>query len=166
MTELKEELKEIKELLKSEKKEKEKKLKLPFRARVGKSRAKKGYIGILKLNENRTITPSRQKVEEQTVVVDGIPRLATGDHIYQMGKHPIIILPSNSVEPITSSSLFKDSLDNSNNTKGYSLIMNRMRLDVVAKKGLSAGWIKWVIGFLVLAGIIYVAVTSGGGIGK
>jgi hypothetical protein len=163
MGELTERLDKIEELLKSEKQEKEKKLKLPFKARVGKSKAKKGYIGILKLNENRTITPSKQKVEEQTVIVDGVPRLATGDHIYYMGKFPIMILPSCSVEPLTSTSLFEKSLESGSNIKGYSLIMNKMKLDVVGKKTFGGGWIKWIIIIGLIGLVIYAFISQRGG---
>ena len=52
---LKEEFKELKEIMISDVAKKQKKEiqpRLPFRARVGKNKASKGYVGIWKINEN------------------------------------------------------------------------------------------------------------------
>ena len=156
-----ENLEEIKDLLKEEKKEKEKKWKLPWKAKVSPARAKQGYVGVLKINENGYITPSKEKIEEQTIMIDGVPRLATADYILHLKKHPLIILPSWSVEPISPSKSFETSMDNGTNIKGYKLLMNKMKLSIVEGKKQMGGILKWIIG-LILAGIIVYAVVTGG----
>jgi len=169
-----ENLEEIKELLKDEKKEKEKKWKLPWKAKTSKSKAKKGYIGVLKLNENRTITPSKERIEEQTIIVDGVPRLSTAEYVWYLGKHPVILLPSWSVkpispnekvetnEPLNPSELYQNSMNDGSNIKGYKLLMNKMKLSTIDAKKQMGGILKWIIG-LVLAGIIVYAIMTGGG---
>jgi hypothetical protein len=158
-----ENLEEIKELLKENKEEKkEKKWKLPFKAKVSPARAKQGYVGVLKINENGYITPSKEKIEEQTIMVDGVPRLATADYILHLNKNPLIILPSWSVEPISPSKSFEVSMNNGTNIKGYKLLMNKMKLATVEGKKQVGSWLKWVIG-LVLVGIIIYAIFFTGG---
>ena len=172
---IQEDIKELKDLIK-EKEEpvKVKKLRLPFRAKTGKGKQKRNFVGILKINENGVISPSKQEIKEQTVMVDGIPRLATTDFVLRWNtlrkQFPTIILPSWSVKPLTVKELFafdpkehyEKSMNDGSNIKGYKLLMNRMKAETVdAKKGLGGGWLKWVIGFIVLAVIGY-AVLSGG----
>ena len=180
MGEIQDELKQLRELIQEDKSEKEKKKKkprLPWRGRVGKNRQSKGYVAVWKINENGFITPSREQIKEQTIMIDGVPRLATPEYILRYKKGfrtiPLILLPSWSVKPIEPKKLTKEfnpaedlqeSLEDGSNTKGYKLLMNRMKLDTVGKlKGQMGGILKWIIG-LGLGGIIlYAILTSGGG---
>jgi hypothetical protein len=177
-----EDIKELKDLIKEKEENKPKKLRLPFRAKAGKRKQKRNYVGILKINENGVITPTKQQIIEQTVMVDGIPRLATTDFVLRWNvfrpfslqkQFPLMLLPSWSVKPLKPSDLedgkpfnpeehYKESMEDGSNIKGYKLLMNRMKTETVeAKKGLGGGWLKWVIGFLVLAVIGYAVLTGG-----
>jgi len=167
---LKDELRELKEIIIEDKKEKkkEKQPRLSWKARAGNRKQAQGYVGIWKINENGFITPSRAKIEEQTVMIDGIPRLATPEYVLRYKKgfrtFPLIIQPSWSVEPFSPTRSYNQSMLNGSNAKGYKLLMNRMKLDTVGKlKGQVGGLLKWIIG-LGLGGIIlYAILTSGGG---
>jgi len=167
---LKEEFKELKEIMISDvakKQKKERQPRLPFRARVGKNKSSKGYVGIWKINENGFITPSKQKIEEQTIMVDGVPRLATPEYILRFKKgfrtFPLVILPSWSVKPFSPTKSYEQSIEEGSNIKGYKLLMNRMKLDTVGIKKAVGGIIKWVIGLGLAGIIIYAILTSGGG---
>jgi hypothetical protein len=146
-------------------KEKPKKFKLPFGARVSNGQAKKGYVGVLRINENGVISPSKELIKEQTIMVDDVPRLATPDYVlrWKVGfkTFPVVILPSWSVKPFSPSEDFARSMNDGSNTKGYKLILNRMKLSIVenAKKGL--GKLGWIFGAVVI-GIIAYALISGG----
>ena len=167
---LKDELRELKEILiedKLEKKKKEKQPRLSWKARAGNRKQAQGFVGIWKINENGFITPSKAKIEEQTVMIDGIPRLATPEYVLRYKKgfrtFPLIIQPSWSVEPFSPTRSYNQSMLNGSNAKGYKLLMNRMKLDTVGKlKGQMGGMLKWIIG-LGLAGIILYAIITGGG---
>ena len=179
MGELNEQLKEITELIKEQGEKKKKKTpRLSFKSRVGKNKARKGHVGIWKINETGFITPSKQEIKEQTVMVDGIPRLATPDYVLRYKKgfrvYPLLLIPSWSVKPIKPEDLKKEgfnpaedveeSLENGSNIKGYKLLMNRMKTEAIGatKKGLG-GLIKWIIGLGLVAIIGYAILTGGGG---
>jgi hypothetical protein len=164
MGELDEKLDRIEKALLGEK-EKDKKFKLPFKAKVGNGKAKKGYIGILKINENGVITPSKEPIVDQTIMVDGIPRLANPDYVlkWKVGTKtlPILILPSWSVKPFSPSEDFKRTLSDGSNTAGYKLLLNRMKLSIVENKKKGLGKLGWIFGAVVI-GIIAYALISGG----
>ena len=161
---MQEDLKDIKEILKpvESKEKKPKKFKLPWGKKVGKAQAKKNWVTVMKINENGTITFDKQIIDEQTIMQDGIPRLAANQYVMFYNNNPLIILPSWSVEPYAPIQAFKDSLDNGSNTKAYKILMAKMLKETVNPKKPMAGWIKWVVG-LGLAGIIGYALISGGG---
>jgi len=168
MGDLKEELKEIKDLIQDDKERKRhRKFRLPIGARVGKNKASKGYVGIWKINENGFITASKQPIQEQTTMVDGVPRLATPEYVLKFKKgfrtYPLIIQPSWSVEPFSPIKNYEQSMLNGSNTKGYKLLMNRMKTEIVSAKKQVGGIIKWIIGLGLVGIILYAIFTSGGG---
>lgn len=173
-----EDLKEIKDELKSQKEEKEqlknKRWKLR-KAKVGKKKQNKNWIGIMKINENGSIEPSKQQIVQQTVVIDDVPRLATPDYVLRWNagrkQFPLLIIPSWSVEPLSPKSIFfsptesiEESIKKGTNIKGYQLLLARMKANATEVKKKVGGWVKWLIGIGVGAIIVYViyqAVTGG-----
>lgn len=163
MGELQDTLNEIKNLLIEEKGVKKKKFRYPFGKKVGKRQRRKNYVTILVVNENGTCEFKKYIIEEQTVIHDLIPRLATSGHMLHDKKgNPLIIIPSWSVEPFSPLENYKESLINGSNKKGYQLLMNRMRLSIVESKKKVGNAMKW-IGGIVIVGIIIYAVLTGGG---
>lgn len=158
---LQEELKEIKDLLKEEKKPKRKKFRIPFGKKVGKSQAKKNYVTVIKINENGNLDFKKLQIDEQTIMEEGIPRLAATDYVLRYKKNPVIILPSWSVKPYSPSEQYEKSLNDGSNTKGYSILMAKMLKEQVNPKKQIGGMIKWILG-LVVAGIIGYALITGG----
>ena len=162
MGDLKEELKEIKEILsQSKEKEKEKKFRFPVGEKVGKSKAKKGYVTVIKINENGYLDFKKEQIKEQTIMVDGIPRLATPQYVLHWKKNPVVILPSWSVEPFSPEQDNRMSLVNGTNIKGFSVLMSKMKTETVnAKKTMGGTW-KWLIGLGIAAVIGYAIITGG-----
>jgi hypothetical protein len=140
---------------------KKKKFKLPSGAKVGKGQAKKNYVTILKANENGHGQWIKEQIKEQTVIIDGIPRLATSEYIINIGKNPIMVIPSWSIQPINFRKIHEASLADGSNTAGYQLILNSMKLNLVGGKKKMKAWIAWVIG-TVIFGIIGYALFTGG----
>ena len=164
MGELQNELREIKELLKEEKtKPKSKKFRLPWSAKVGANKAKKNWITIMKVYENGQVTFDREQIEDQTVMVDGIPRLAASGYTLRYKKNPLIIIPSWSVEPFSPQEHYKNSLLNGSNSAGYKLLLNAMKKAGVETKKKMGGWGMWIAGLALLAVIGYALFTGGGG---
>lgn len=135
-----------------------KQFKLPARGKVSKSKVKNNWITICKVNENRGVNFTRQKIENQTVVIDDVPRLATGEDILSYKGKPMIILPSWSVKPFSPSEHFKKSLEDGSNTKGYALLLARMKAGAIEMKKKMNLWL--IIGLLVLAGIVLYVVLK------
>ena len=154
--------KDLQEIKGEDEKEKKKKFRFPFGKKVTKGQAKKNYVTIIKRNENGEAQWLKEKIEEQTVMIEGVPRVVTPDHIIHYKKCPIVVIPSWSVEPINWKENYEKSLVNGNNIKGYQLLLNRMKLSGVegAKKKM-ASWIAWVAGIGLIALIGY-ALWSGG----
>ena len=147
-----------------ENKQEEKKMRLPFAAKVGNGKAKKNWIGVLKINENGVISPGKQQIQSQVVMVDGVPRLATGEYIlrWKMGfkTYPIIIQPSWSMKPFSPAENFEASIKENFNTKGRKILLDAMRNNVVENKKKMSGMLPWIIG-LGLLGLVGYAFYTG-----
>lgn len=142
---------------------KEKKFRFPFGKKVGRSQKKKNYVTVLLINENGVYDFKKYQINEQTVMHETIPRLATTGHVmFNKKGNPLVILPNWSVEPFSPKQHFTNSLDNGSNKKGYAILMSKMKSEIVSGKKKIGNVAKWAIG-LVLAAIIGYALLTGGG---
>jgi hypothetical protein len=158
---LKDDIDELKKII-IEGKEKEKKFKFPFGKKVGRSQRGKNYVTVILVNENGVIDFKKYQIEQQTIMHDLIPRLATAGHVLWDKKgNPVIILPNWSVEPFSPLDHYQKSLLNGSNSKGYKILMARMQSERVEGKKKMPGWLPWVLG-LILVGIIVFAIVTGG----
>ena len=163
-----EEIQEIKDKIRKQeeeqklKKEKEWNFKFPFGKKVGNSQKKRNFVTVIELLENSGMKFHKLQIEDQTIVIDSIPRLASAGCIFYYKKNPTIVLPSWSVEPLSASKHFSQSLDNGTNVNGYKIILASMKKSIVTGKKQMTGWLKWVVG-IGLAAIIGYALISGGG---
>ena len=133
-------------------KSKVKGFKLPPKSRLSKSKLKDNWITIVKVNENKGVDFTREQIKDQTIIIDGVPRLATGEDVLNYKGKPMMILPSWSVKPFSPSENYKDSMERGLNTKGYALLLARMKAGAIdLKKKMNMGII---IGLVVLAGIV------------
>jgi len=140
---------------------KTKKFKIPFGKKVKGARAKKNYITVIKINENLHLDFNVMRIENQTIMIDKIPRLATTQYIMYYKKMPFIILPSWSVEPFSPSSHLKESLTDGSNVKGYAILLEAMARGQLKDKKQISGLIKWIFGLGVAALIGYALITGG-----
>lgn len=129
-----------------------KKLRIPRKAKVSRSKLKKGWIGIIKIDENGNLSGEKQKLEDSTIrLKDKTYHSIQGDEIGMWnGKHPLVILPTWKKNPIK----LKRQENESNETHGQKYIMARMLGDTIKVKA-TAG----AKGFLYL--IIAAAVAYG-----
>jgi hypothetical protein len=166
MEEEKSRLERIEEKLDEISKEKTKKksergFRLPSKAKVRGKRAKENYVTILKINENKNVEFIKEKVQDQTILVDGIPRILGAEYVMNYKRSPLIILPNWSVEPFSPYKSYQSSLDNGSNSAGYRLLMNRMQSEAL-KIGKKIGGLGIGIGALAIGGIILYALLTGG----
>ena len=115
---------------------KEKKFRYPFGKKVGRKQRKRNFVTVLVINENSTIDWKKYQINEQTVMHDLIPRLATAGHIlFDKKGNPLIVLPNWSVEPFSPLDHYEKSMINGSNTKGYKILMAKiLSSNVDAKK--------------------------------
>jgi len=162
---LKERIEEIESIFSSmnaeEKKKKEKKFKLPFGKKVSTGQKKKNFVTVVKINENSHLDIKKIQIDDQTILEDGIPRLATAQYVFYFKKNPWIFLPSWSVEPLSAKTMFEKSQEDGSNTKGYKILMDKMQKEQLKNKKQMSGMIKWIAGLIIL-GIIGYAFISGG----
>jgi len=165
MGDIRDEIKELKEIIqeKSKDKPKEKVFRLPFGSKVGKLQKKKNYVTLQRINENGQIAFKKVQIDEQTFMDEGIPRLAAAGYVTYWKNNPMIILPSWSVEPFSPLENYNRSLITGTNSAGYRLLMNRMKNEQIKPKVNMGGWMKWIIGAIVIGIIIYAVMTGGGG---
>ena len=148
------------DMIVEEKENKPKKFNLPYKAKVGRKKLKDNYVIVIKINENKQLDFTKEKIVEQTVMIDNIPRLASGEYIMNYKNKPLIILPSWSVKPFSPSEAYKDSLTDGSNAAGYRLLLNRMQGEAI-KLGKKIGGLGMGIGGLILLGIIAYSLFSG-----
>ncbi len=144
-----------------EKKLKKKKFNIPFWKRVGTAKKKQNYVTVMKLNENGQVKFDVKRIENQTIMEDKIPRLATSQYVMYYRKNPIIILPSWSVKPFSPSENLEKSLEDGSNVKGFAILLEKMQKEQLGSKKPIGGMLKVGLG-LALAAIIGYAFISGG----
>ena len=159
---LKEELQEIKELVKDteRKPKKQREFRIPFKGKVSGKRVRDNWITVMKVNENNNISFARHKIEDQTVMVDNVPRLATGKYVLNYKRKPLMIVPSWSVEPFAPENNYEETEKKNMNIRGYKLLMNKMKTEAIMPTKKMGGW-AIAIGGLVIGAIIIYALFTG-----
>jgi hypothetical protein len=130
---------------------KSKKIKIPRKLKANKKKLKKGYIGILKVQENGNVSMEKQKVEDFTFKTkDGHYHITDGrEKLMWLGKFPFVIQKSWRNNP----ELF-DAKNDENETYGDKYKMAKMLADTIKVKKKGGNIIIWVlVGVAVLVGI-------------
>jgi len=140
---------------------KKKKFRFPFGKRVGNGKAKKGFVTVIKINENLQLEFDVVRIKDQTIMLEKVPRLATAQHVMYYKKNPVIIIPSWSVEPFSPSKHFEKSLEDGSNKKGYAILLEKMQKEQLGATKPMSGLIKWIF-IIGVAALIGYALISGG----
>lgn len=136
---------------------KKKELKLIRKAKVKGGKLRKGYIGIIKIDENMVASGEKYKIDDSTYrTKDGLFHVFDPKKIMMwQGKFPVIIQPTWKESPLD---IRGD--ENKNETSGQKLIFQKMLREAI-KETKSAGKIIWfIIGGIALF-IIYNYMKSG-----
>ena len=138
-----------------------KKWKMPGVGKLNKKQIKKGFVTYFIIRANRRLDIVKVPIDEGVTMVDGIPRLATTDHVLFDAKGaPIVIQPEWSVKPFSPEDNYEQTVREENSAAGAKLLMNKMEkeaLDLTKKKGLGGGnWIVYIIiAIVAILGIAY-----------
>jgi len=163
---LKEQLKEINEKLPEVKNPKEKKFKLPWKARLGKAKLKKGYITVEVINENKEIDFKREPIGDGTVKIgDTIHAIDELDVFTYKGK-PFAHIPKTKLNPwnplsdyLNTERTYDGKRLGKNEIYGQKYIMARMKADFI-KTAKKIGWGATIF-ILAIIGIIAYAFITG-----
>ena len=125
------------------------KMKIPRKAKVRRGKLKKGWLGIIKIDENGNISGEKQKLEDSTIrLKDKSYHSIRGDEIGMWnGKYPVVILQVWKKNPLKVKRLEGEK----NETNGQKYIMARMLGDTIKVK--AAAGAKGLL-YVVLAGAI------------
>lgn len=140
--------------LAEQKEKKPKEFKLPFGKRVKGAAAKKNYVTVMQIQENGEVDFKKEKIENQVIHIDGVPRIATGDMVLRYKRNPLIIQPSWSVKPFSPADNYSEAEKQNLNIKGYKLLMTVMKQEAISKKT-SIGWGIAIFGLVIAAIIVY-----------
>lgn len=136
-------------------KTKKRESKIPRKAKVTKRKLKKGWIGILKIDENRNVSMEKQRVSGFAYLTkDGLYHTTDGREIlFWNGRFPVVIQPSWKNNPIKLAPETEQ-----NETYGQPYIKAKMLADTIKVKKKGGNIIIWIlIGAAVLFGINYFA---------
>lgn len=124
-----------------------KNLKLPRKAKVGKRKIKKGWVGILKIDENGNISGEKQQIEDSTYKLkSGTYHALEGQEILKWnGKFPVVIQSVKKLNP-------SNFLSEVNETYGQKYVMARMLKDAIKIKNKGGNFIVWII--IIIVGFI------------
>ena len=160
-TSLKETLKNINNRLEDlTEKKKVKKFKLPFGARLTSNRVKQNWVGICYIMENKAVRFLKAPIDENVVMIDNIPHVVNSDEILIYKNKPFLIVTSWSIRPFSPRKEILVAKDSGDSTLGWEYIMNYLKKNQI-KSIKNIGVMAWIIGLVVLGGIVYYAFKSG-----
>ena len=109
------------------------KLRIPRRAKVRRTRIKKGWVGIIKIDENGNISGEKSKIEGGVFTLkDGTYHVTDGKEIrFWNGRFPVIFQPTWRINPIH----FSKDVSDINQTYGFKYIQAKMLKDTIKTKG-------------------------------
>lgn len=150
---IKEEIKELKELVKENKKSTVKKFRVPTKAKLNQRKIREGYVSVVVINENRNIDFTKEQIKDSTIKLNDTFHAVDESAIYFYKGKPFIFLPKTKLNPY-------DPLEGKNETYGQKYVMARMEGDKITTKK-KIGW-GLSIGVLVVVGVIIYALVTGG----
>lgn len=158
-TTIRDEIKELKELVNGtadiKKGKKIKPFKIPFKARVNKSKLQQGYLTVAVINDNMSVDFRREPIKDGTIKLDDTFHAVEDFDIFNYKGKPFIFQAKSKLNPY-------NPLKGDNETYGQPYVMARMEGDkLTTKKKIGLGI---SIGMLIIVGVIVYALFTGGGV--
>lgn len=132
-------------------------MKLPRKAKVRRTKKKKGYIGILKVDENGNLSGEKVKLVGGAFdIKENTWHSTNGEEIlFWNGKYPVLIQPTWSKNPINLKDLKKN-----NKTYGQKIIKAKMIKAALVKGKKKGGFLIWIV--LAVVGFVIWQIFKGG----
>jgi len=124
-------------------------IKIPRKAKVRRGRAKKGWIGVIKIDETGVISGEKQKVEDSVFKLKaGTYHATDGQEIFSWeGKFPVIIQETKKLNPVNIVKLNRGE----NETYRQKYVLTKMLKDAIKIKNGGASFLVWIL----IAGAIF-----------
>tara|TARA_R100001530_G_scaffold24998_1_gene20219 strand:+ start:2466 stop:2951 length:486 start_codon:yes stop_codon:yes gene_type:complete len=156
-TTIRDEIHKLKDLVSAPSNEKKRKkikpFKLPFKARVNKSKLQQGYLTVAVINDNMGVDFRKELIKDGTVKLDDTFHAVEEFDIFNYKGKPFIFQAKSKLNPY-------NPLTGDNETYGQPYIMARMEGDrLTTKKKIGLGI---SIGVLIIVGVIVYALFTGG----
>lgn len=134
---------------------KAKRWKLPRRGRVSKGQLKKGFTTVMVIGENRNVRFIKLPIEDGTITLDKVPRMATADYVMTYNGRPIIVIPEWSLKPFSPEENYEQTVREQTTVAGRKLILAKMKMEAISpKKSMgNIGW--WLLGIALIAVVYY-----------
>lgn len=145
-----------------EDKKKDKPWKIPFKGRVSVNAAKKGYTTVQIIRNNGEIDFSKSYLQDGTILVDGIPRVATIDYRLSYKGKPFIIIPEWSLKPFSPADNYEQSIKEKMNATGSRAILARLQSEAIKPKKEMGNMVWWIIGGIVVIALVWYMFKGGG----
>lgn len=140
---------------------KERRFRLPWKSRVGRKKAEKGWSTIALIRNNGTITFSKVQVKDGIGIVDGFPRIMTIDHKLTYKGKPLYIIPEWSLKPFSPAENYSNTEKEKMNIAGRRAVLAVLETEKIKPKK-DFGSMAWIlIAVAVLGGLYYLAKSLG-----
>lgn len=135
-------------------------LKIPRKAKVRRSKLKKGWVGILKIDENGNVSGEKVKISGGAFNTKSGTYHATDGRelLYWMGKFPFLVQPTWKKNPLH----LRLKPNETNETYGDPYIKAKLLRDVIKVKKSGGGIIVWIL--IAIGGYIGYQFLLGGGL--
>ena len=137
------------------------KFKLPWGAKLSKANIKKNYVNVIYIKDNKDMNIVKLPIEDETVTIDGLPRVASSDYVMLLNGKPTIIQPSWSIAPFNPTKDITETEAQELSAKGRRLVFAKMKNDIIAPKKMGGGMMIWIILGLAVLGIGYYLMKGG-----
>lgn len=111
-----------------------------------------GVLAVV-VGENKEFRFEKLNIEDSTVTLNKVPRIATAEYLGTYKGKPAMIIPEWSAEPINFQKQYDQAARDKMLAVGYRLLLNRIELGAIKAKKQIKGWI-------VFAGIIALIVVG------
>ena len=125
--------------------------KIPFKGRVNKAKAAKGYATFQIIRNNGVIDFIKAPIEDGTARIDGFPRIATIDYKLTYKNSPYFIIPEWSMKPFSPVEHKEETERIKMDMIGRKLILSKLEGEQIKTKAKMDGK---VIGWVILIGVI------------
>lgn len=159
---VKEMLTEIKTKLEAqEKPEETKKWKMPWKGKVSTSQARNNYATICVVKDNLEVDFVKKQISDGTIDIDGLPRVATADHVLHYKGKPFFIVPYWDTKPFSPVSSYEQSVRDRTNIAGRRLILSKLEKEAIKPKGKMNNTTLWIILGVIILGAGYYFIKGG-----